>query len=84
MGIFVKGYFILAGNEDTPLSKVAHPPIDSFLLKGIDKAKGTKLDKEYKWQKLDKEKYYELLAKLEAQLVENEELWKIEKYWDLG
>ena len=52
IGIFVKGYFILAGNENQPLSKVAHPPIDSYLLKGIDKEKGTKLDKEYKWQKL--------------------------------
>lgn len=84
LGIFVKGYFILAGNESQSLSKVAHPPIDSFLLKGIDKAKGTKLDKEYKWQKLDKEKYYKLLDKLKGQLDENEELWKIEKYWKLG
>ena len=84
LGIFIKGYFILAGNDDQSLSKVAHPPIDSFLLKGIDKAKGTKLDKEYKWQKLDKNKYYELLAKLKEQLVENEEIWKIEKYWELG
>jgi len=84
LGIFVKGYFILAGNEDRPLSKVAHPPIDSFLLKGIDKEKGTKLDKEYKWQKLDKDKYYELLTKLKGYLGENEELWKIEKYWNLG
>jgi hypothetical protein len=84
LGIFVKGYFILAGNEEQPLSKVAHPPIDSFLLKGVDKEKRTKLDKEYKWQKLDKDKYYELLAKLKGHLGENEELWKIEKYWKLG
>ncbi len=84
VGVFVKGYFILAGNEDQSLSKVAYPPIDSFLLKGIDKEKGTKLEKEYKWQKLDKEKYYELLTKLKEHLGENEEFWKIEKYWKLG
>ncbi len=83
LGVFIKGYFILAGNERQPLSKIAHPPIDSFLLKGLDKEKGTNLDKEYKWQKLDKEKYYELLAKIKKCLGENEELWKIEKYWKL-
>lgn len=83
LGVFVKGYFILAGNENQPLSRVAHPPIDSFLLKGIDKAEKIKLDKEYKWQKLDKDKYYELLAKLKVHLGKNEELWKIERYWKL-
>lgn len=84
LAIFMKGYFILANNEAQPLSKVAHPPIDSFLLKGIDKENGTKLDKEYKWQKLDKDKYYELLTNLKNHLGENEEFWKIEKYWKLS
>jgi hypothetical protein len=84
IGIFIKGYFILESNEDHPLAKVAHPPIDSFLLKGIDKSKGTKLGKEYKWQKLDKEKYYELLAKLKGLLENDEGFWCIEKYWKLS
>jgi len=84
LGIFIKGYFILAGNEDQPLSKVAHPPIDSYLLKGIDKAKGTKLNEDYKWQKLDKEKYYELLSALRDMLEDDEEFWRIEKYWKLS
>jgi hypothetical protein len=84
VGIFIKSYFILAGNEKQPLSKVAHPPIDSFLLKGIDKEKGTKLEKEYKWQKLNKDQYYELLEKIRGNLEKDEEFWKIKKYWKLG
>ena len=84
LGVFVKGYFILAGNENKPLSRVAYPPIDSFVLRGVDKAKGTKLSKEYKWQKLNKNKYHELLEKLREQLGCDEELWRIEQYWDLG
>ena len=54
------------------------------LLKGIDKAKGTKLDNKYKWQKLSKEKYYELLVTLRDMLKEDEEFWRIERYWKLG
>ncbi|NJD33596.1 MAG: hypothetical protein FIA96_01935 [Betaproteobacteria bacterium] len=83
IGIFVKGYFILAWNENKPLSKVAHPPIDSYLLKGVDKANGSRLDKEYKWQKLDIDKYYELLNILRGSLEKDEEFWRIEKYWKL-
>jgi hypothetical protein len=54
------------------------------LLKGIDKEKGTKLEKEYKWQKLNKDQYYELLEKIRGNLEKDEEFWKIEKYWKLG
>jgi len=82
VAVFIKGYFILSGKQGTCLAKVAHPPIDSFLLKGIDENRGTCLSKRYKWQKLDEKTYFELLSELHK-IKETEPFWAIEKYWKL-
>ena len=83
LGVFLKGYFILANNETTSLAKAIHPAIDSFLLKEIDEVKDTKLSKRYKWQKLEENDYYSLLNELCAFLDKDEPLWYLEKYWVL-
>jgi len=82
VAIFIKGYFILAGKEETPLAKVAHPPIDSYLLKGIDEQYKTNLSNKYKWSKLDEEKYLELLSEL-RKINGDQPFWKLERYWKL-
>jgi len=68
---------MLLGNEETSLGLVIHLPIDSSLLKGIDKEKNTKLDKKYKWQKLDEQQYFELIEIFKVKIIPNEPLWKI-------
>lgn len=82
VAVFIKGYFILSGKQGTCLAKVAHPPIDSFLLKGIDENRGTNLSKRYKWQKLDERTYFELLSELHK-IKGAGPFWAIEKYWKL-
>lgn len=83
LNVFFKGYFILAGNENTSLGMVAHPPIDSVLLKAFDKEKSTKLANKYKWQKLNETEYFDLIRFLKIGIDNNEPFWKIEKYWKL-
>jgi hypothetical protein len=51
---YTKSALVLRGCETSQLARRAHPPIDSILLKSVDKAKGTNLDAEYKWQSLDR------------------------------
>lgn len=82
VAVFIKGYFILAGKQGTCLAKVAHPPIDSFLLEGIDEDCGTNLSKRYKWQKLDEDTYFKLLSELNK-IKGAGPFWAIEKYWKL-
>jgi hypothetical protein len=82
VAVFIKGYFILAGKHGTRLASVAHPPIDRFLLKGIDEACGTNLYKKYKWTKLHKNTYLKLLSEL-RKVIGAEPFWSIEKYWKL-
>jgi len=84
VGVFLKGYFILANNEKSSLSKVIHPPIDSYLLKGIDANKSTNFSDEYKWQKLGENDYFVLLNKLCKYLRQGEPLWYLEEYWVLS
>lgn len=82
VAVFIKGYFILAGKQETQLARVAYPPIDSYLLKGIDDKFNTTLSKKYKWQKLDDKTYFELLSEL-SELNGDRPFWAIEKYWKL-
>lgn len=82
VAVFIKGYFILAGKQGTQLAKVAYPPIDSYLLKGIDREFKTNLSKQYKWQKLNDKTYFELLAEL-RKIKGARPFWEIEKYWEL-
>jgi hypothetical protein len=82
VAVFIKGYFILDGKQETSLAKVAHPPIDSFLLKGIDEDFKTNLTTRYKWQKLKEDTYFELISELHK-IKGAAPFWSIEKYWKL-
>lgn len=84
IAVFLKGDFILSGHGYTPLGRIVHPPIDSFLLKGVDSAMGTKLCSTYKWQKLDEDTYFELLSKLRQCIESDVPFWHIEQYWELN
>lgn len=84
VGVFLKGYFILANNERQPLSAVIHPPIDSFLLKGIDSKMSTNYFNVYKWQKINKCQYFELFSLIKSHLKDGEPLWFLEEFWVLN
>lgn len=84
IGVFLKGYFILANNEKQPLSVVIHPPIDSFLLKGIDSKNNTNYFNAYRWQKLSKPQYFELFTAIKSHLKDGEPLWFLEEFWILN
>ncbi|MBI4027331.1 MAG: hypothetical protein HY360_20265 [Verrucomicrobia bacterium] len=80
ISIYIKSFFILGGFEQTQLAQVAHPPIDSILLKGVDRVRATNLSSRYKWKKLTAPKYRALITKLRA-LHGEPAFWKIEEHW---
>lgn len=82
INVFLKGYFILGGNENTELAFVIHPPIDSFLLKSIDIEFGTNFFATYKWRGLSFNNYKKLVTLICKDIKgEGEPLWSVEKYW---
>jgi len=77
IAIYVKTVYVLADPESA-ISKVAHPPIDSILLKEL-KIKGLDL-KRTDWTKFDEEHYKPLISYL-RNFMEGHPFWKLEVFW---
>lgn len=73
----------LMGNQDHPLSKIMHPPIDSVLLKNLSKVSEEFKDFQNKtWTAFDVREYNEVLNKIRVWSDNNQtDLWEVEKYW---
>ncbi len=84
VAIYIKTTVVIGGYHLSALARVAHPPIDSILLKNISKSHTSLEGITMKpWTKLDEEDYFDLLAKLRGVLSTHEPLWRIEKYWTI-
>lgn len=76
ISIYVKTSEVIASGGLSPISQVAFPPVDSYLLKGL-KIKGVV------WSKLEKGDFINLIGQLEK-LNEGKPFWKLEFYWNLN
>jgi len=68
--------------HQSALARVAHPPIDSILLRGV--AKAQKLPPQWakaRWTTLDENDYYRLVDRLRDTLGQDEPLWMLERFW---
>lgn len=72
IAIYIKTAHILA-DHSSALSRVAHPPIDSILLKNL----GIKNEK---WTELEEARYFELIDEFRAKLGD-QPFWKLEYAW---
>lgn len=80
VNVYVKAFALSELNE----YKYIHPPVDSILLNSLKKnnfgGKG-KFWGLYKWSKLAREEYYELIQNLRESIGSSEGLWTIESHW---
>jgi hypothetical protein len=72
IAIYVKTAHILV-DHSSALSRVAHPPIDSILLKNL----GIKNEK---WTELEEKRYFELIEEFRSKLGD-QPFWKLEYAW---
>jgi hypothetical protein len=87
LAIYLKSMIVVQDNPKG-LADVAHPPIDSIILKNIYKDETIshphKADwKHIKWTQLDKAAYKQLITDF-RQVFEGKPFWFIEEYWTLG
>lgn len=82
IAIYIKTAHILNAPKDS-LSKVAHIPIDSILLRNLSGK--DKHFKYFKWTTLNKVEYYNLIQKLRRRQEEEsfEYFWMLEMYWEI-
>ncbi|MGN6802007.1 MAG: hypothetical protein ACTHJN_08885 [Ginsengibacter sp.] len=76
ISIYVKTAEVIPTKGLSAISKVAYPPVDSYLLKGLKiKSKA--------WSGLKKNEFLELIDYLEK-IKGDQPFWKLEFYWDLN
>lgn len=78
VAIYLKTYWVLR-KPNSRLAHVAFPPLDSILLKNLEK-EGIKNANETTWTQLDETTYYPLIDRL-RDFIGDEPFWKIEVYW---
>jgi hypothetical protein len=85
IAMYLKAIVVLGSGSGTAFSRIAHPPIDSLLLRNLaaspvnseHKSKWAKT----KWTKLNDQQYYELIMQLRQVLDCEEPFWMLERFW---
>ena len=81
-------------HSESDLARVAHPPIDSYLLKGKNRRGGLANDKDLpkqlrdkcraiNWTELTEDKYYSLIKAIRRSVPVIDPFWGLERYWIL-
>jgi hypothetical protein len=88
IAVYLKSRVVLARPE-TILARVAHPPIDSILLRNVVRAHELQSPHKYtwakiKWTQLNETSYYILVGQLLALLPDGEPFWKLEQFWTVS
>lgn len=81
ISIYIKTAVVLPTNGESTLAQVAHPPIDSLLLKGINAKHQLRL--ETNWSTFDWERYERMINELFL-LYPALPYWRIEDVWMVG
>ena len=79
IAIYIKTAIILPTCGRSNISQIAHPPIDSILLKNAHKANRKLRLQSIKWTQLNEKKYFEVVEQLRTFDYEN--FWELERFW---
>lgn len=79
IAIYLKTSIIIRHDDQNARSYYIHTPIDSILLKAIDKKFNLNEFKNIRWTTLDEASYWELIDKLKSKNLPIN--WTLEEYW---
>lgn len=80
IAIYIKTAIVLKDSGLSIIAKVAHPPIDSILLKKLSLEHPELNVNKVKWTHLNEEDYFILINKLRK--LKFEYFWELERYWN--
>jgi hypothetical protein len=86
VAVYLKSMFVLGPAGSSSVACVAHPPIDSILLRNLaasDKgtAKSRARWRTTRWTRLDRRAYFRLIGELRKILPPGAPFWTLEQYW---
>lgn len=79
IAIYIKTSIIIRDSGISPISRLAHPPIDNILLTTLDNTFPRLELKGIKWTQLTEEKYFNIIFKLRT--LNLDAFWKTEEFW---
>jgi uncharacterized protein YbdZ (MbtH family) len=79
IAIYIKTSITIRDSGTSPISRLAHPPIDNILLTELDRAFPRLGLKGIKWTQLTEEKYFNIIFKLRT--LNLDAFWKTEQFW---
>ncbi len=80
INLYLKSRFTLAGHEDNPRVAALHPPVDSLLLRAINKGLPRDRRLPTNWSKFDSTTYHRVISQLRA-ISAPAPFWTIETNW---
>ena len=85
VAVYLKSMIVVGPHSESRLASVIHPPIDRVLLENLCSSRAA-LDRLARWRgvawtRLDKRRYYMLIADLRSLLRASEPFWMLERYW---
>jgi hypothetical protein len=80
VNVFVKGRWLLGGNDADSMVSFGHPALDSIMLKIIDGKYGSRYSAHMRWQRMSRQEYAEVIAFLRGKHL-NDALWTLEADW---
>ena len=86
IAVYIKTMVVMQ-DPDSDLSRIAHPPVDGFLLDGLRSdsrfsSSSRRLWRSAKrWTRFDETTYFEVIESFRAEGLDRPAFWAIERYW---
>lgn len=94
VAIYLKTIVVCGGHDQTPLARIAHPPIDRILLRTLARdrkfpfplkaqalEKARKLWRHTNWTEMDRVIYDEVIESLREAGLDEGGFWRVERWW---
>jgi hypothetical protein len=86
VAVYLKAMIVVGPHTDPPLARVAHPPIDRILLRGLANSADVPADAQdifrtTNWTSLQANEYYALIRQIKDSVPHIVPFWRLERYW---
>lgn len=88
VAVYLKAMIVVGPHTDPPLARVAHPPVDRILLKGLASCQDVPPAAQDKfrttnWTSLKEDEYYALIRQIKDAVPDIVPFWRLERYWTI-
>lgn len=90
VAVYLKSMVVIGPHVDTELARVAHPPIDRFILQNLSRLESVPADvraifRSTNWTELNQVQYYDLVNLIRRHVLNGDvdAFWHLEQHWNV-